>query len=332
MMMLTLKFSRLLLVLTVLLVLVVGGAVLVGQGIDEGWLVTYARREPAGHWTLREVDAGRGVSRAIFTDYRFPTEPTFSPDGAFIAWTVRDLNVLQVGTGVVTQYSACYDMAWAPDSRAFAYVCNGEMIVMTRDADDTFSVGSRLNSRRGDMSKPVWSPDGGQVAYQDYREGFLQLFIAERDGSFVQQVNRDVRYTERSPAWSPDSERLAFVSERDGNAEIYVIDRNGNNAQRLTINESNDVAPIWSPDGDNLLFLSDRRYLFGEFYIVDMRADMPDPLALDVIAIVASPPRWSPDGDRLVFISGEDGELYTVRTTGGGLRQLTNERASHRLP
>ena len=177
-MILTPIFSRLTLGLTLLIGALVVLILMIGQTMPEGWLVTYARREPAGHWVLREVDAGRGLSRAILTQYVFPTEPEFSPDGTFIAWTVRDLNLLHVATGEVTQLPSCYDLAWSPDSDAFAYVCNGEMIVMARDDNGGFAIDSRLNSRRGDMSQPVWSPERGQhpKAGDGFRLAEIELY------------------------------------------------------------------------------------------------------------------------------------------------------------
>ncbi|MFQ5795298.1 MAG: TolB family protein [Candidatus Bipolaricaulia bacterium] len=70
------------------------------------------------------------------------------------------------------------------------------------------------------------------------------------------------------PAWSPDGTRVAFVSNRDGNLEIYIVDMQSGAVNRLTNNESNEIAPTWSPDGTQIIFSSDRTDNW-ELYVMD---------------------------------------------------------------
>jgi len=68
---------------------------------------------------------------------------------------------------------------------------------------------------------PVWSPDGGRIAFLSYRDGPLELYVMEASGANPTRVTHDVGFT-GAFAWSPDGGRFAFASEQDGEPELYV--------------------------------------------------------------------------------------------------------------
>ena len=95
--------------------------------------------------------------------------------------------------------------------------------------------------------------------------------------------------------------------------------------------------PVWSPDGKRLVFL--------EFnWVGNIKSEPHNGRALCILNADGSglhrltpwtlkaggPPDWSPDGTRILFRGGSGsqadggGNLYTIRTDGSGLRQLTH--------
>src|SRR5262245_13880855 len=56
--------------------------------------------------------------------------------------------------------------------------------------------------------RPVWSPDGTQVAFQNNHTGKYQIWIMNVDGSNPRQLSRG-EADDRHPIWSPDGKSLA---------------------------------------------------------------------------------------------------------------------------
>jgi Tol biopolymer transport system component len=141
-------------------------------------------------------------------------EPSWSPDGAFVAFTtVRDGN------------AEIYRM------------------------DTTGHSTARLTNDPADDREPAWSPDGNSIAFVRNAD----IFTMRADSTGVRQVTRTSE-PEGSPAWSPDGRLLAFESVRAGNADVYVIGSDGSGERRLTTDPAADTRPSWSPDGSSIAF------------------------------------------------------------------------------
>ncbi|HEX6154036.1 MAG TPA: hypothetical protein VFZ19_10995, partial [Solirubrobacterales bacterium] len=121
---------------------------------------------------------------------------------------------------------------------------------------------------------------------------------------------------------------IAFV--RDG--DLYLIRPDGTGLRQLTAGPEIDERPLFSPDGRSLAFT--RRAGPGaprDIFLV--RLDGAPPSALTSAPEDESSPAFSPDGGRIAFargvplvVGGVAGDLYSVRTDGNGLRQLTRTR------
>ncbi len=119
----------------------------------------------------------------------------------------------------------------------------------------------RITSNHNLNIEPVWSPDGGRLAYVWYTAPPSDIFIMNlRDPR--QPVVRPAPQPDHAqnvlPAWSPDGRRIAFVSMRSGNADIWAVNTDGTGLTNLTNDPSQDVSPAWSPDGAKIAFISDR--------------------------------------------------------------------------
>jgi Tol biopolymer transport system component len=116
----------------------------------------------------------------------------------------------------------------------------------------------RLTDDPGDVSNPVFSPDGRWIAYFRIDAGQRDIWVvATRGGTpirFTDDPADDVL-----PAWSPDGTRLVFASQRDGNSRLWVAPiENGSpagRAQRVGDETVPAIAPVWSPDGAAIAFV-----------------------------------------------------------------------------
>ncbi|WP_445270219.1 amidohydrolase family protein [Streptomyces sp. DSM 41634] len=118
--------------------------------------------------------------------------------------------------------------------------------------------------------RPVFSPDGRQVAMSAYRGGAFHLWVMNADGSGLRRLT-DGPFDHRAPAWSPDGRTLACCSERGGDPvagspyRIWAVPVTGGRPRRLTglpgqegpgqDGEWEDFDPVWSPDGSRVLFV-----------------------------------------------------------------------------
>ena len=91
-------------------------------------------------------------------------------------------------------------------------------------------------------------PDQGRIAFSSYRDGNLEIYVMNTDGSDQTNLtNNDA--ADWDPSWSPDGSHIAFSSERDGNSEIYVMTADGSDQTRFTNNDRWEGTPSWSPIG-----------------------------------------------------------------------------------
>ena len=125
---------------------------------------------------------------------------------------------------------------------------------------------ANLTNSASDFSH-AWSPDGNRIAFASNRDGPVDLYVMNADGSGVVRVDTGVGMA-WDPTWSPDGTRLAFTCVVDpvssswwtasDNVDICAINTDGSGFARLTSEPGYDAEPDWSPDGGRILFVTDR--------------------------------------------------------------------------
>ena len=156
---------------------------------------------------------------------------------------------------------------------------------------------------------PVWSPDGGRIAFVSARDGSFEIYVMNRDGSDITQLTHDSRLHGQLN-WSPDGSRIAWIDDLklkvmnvDGSYEIMLANERPSTYAEFTWL----LMGSWSPDGRQIAFVSNQD---GRLYLAPV--DASGPIALTDSAApwaVDTPPAWSPDGTRIAFASGTIGCL-----------------------
>ncbi len=197
---------------------------------------------------------------------------------------------------------------------------------------------TQLTTRLADSLRPVWSPDGGKIAFESTRaldgsdnantNSTSNIWVMNADGSGAKALTQLTAPVADSsfPVWSPDGSKIAFASRRalDGSntananftANIWVMNADGSSAKaqtHLTAVGALSSSPVWSPDGSKIAF-SSMRALDGTdnantnttSNIWVMNADGSSAKALTLLTAIGSSSGilvWSPDGSKIAFQS-----------------------------
>jgi len=274
-------------------------------------------------------------------DLRVPTETALSPDGRFVAFTVK---------------------AVAPGKdgyRSALWIAPADGGAPARQ----LSVGSRSDSM------PRWSPDGRRVAFLSDRAAVLQAggggpragkaeapkeggtqvwLLPFADGGEARQLTdlpRDVEGLD----WSPDGTRLVVVSgagttrrdpepERDPGAppkpdtrlidtlkyefngrgfvhdrfsRLWLVEVESGRVELLTRGDHHDQGPRWSPDGRTVAFVSDRHRdadldWRSDIYLVSLDDRRLRQLSPGDGHQAWGAPAWSADGRWVIAIGTRD--------------------------
>ncbi|MGH7563341.1 MAG: TolB family protein [Gemmatimonadota bacterium] len=146
---------------------------------------------------------------------------------------------------------------------------------------------------------PGPGPLGERIVFSSDRDGDLEIYVMNADGSGVEQLTDDPG-GDFEPAWSPDGSRIVFASDRGQNPEftdLYVMNADGSGVTNLTNDpptlDAFDRAPAWSSAGARIAFASDRDG-FPNREIYAMNADGTGITRLTDDPAVDSDPAWSP--------------------------------------
>lgn len=186
-----------------------------------------------------------------------------SPNGQQIAFSAWDGGVANVGktdiytinvdgTGLKNLSKTPNDYEgdpdWFPSSRiAFDSSEGGGGIFTMNPAD-----GSGRYQVTPSGLHPVWSPDGGTIAFKSHRDGNWEVYIVKADdGSGLTNLSQnpanDGAPLEDFLSWSPEGDRIVYSSDHNGNWEIHVVHVGSRTVDRLTNHSARDYFPQWRP-------------------------------------------------------------------------------------
>jgi Tol biopolymer transport system component len=223
------------------------------------------------------------------------------------------------------------DVAWSPDGRRLAYARGDEpaehagsfqspgfettIWVSKADGTDARRVTFSDPDEPTVDASPVWSPDGGRLAFQ--RSSFDERFP---HGIYVTSLGkRSVRVV--APGfwslieWSPDG--TTVVAAREGRVRLIDLETGNVRAADALPAGANDVD--YSPDRLSAALARDTgvyvlRLADGRLRRVARARD---------VGTVS----WSPDGRTIAFTASgpEDRDVFVVNRDGAKLRRLTGE-------
>jgi len=210
---------------------------------------------------------------------------------------------------------------------------HGDRIVFVSD-DDLWVVGvaggiaSRLTTGKGQLSRPVFSPDGRWIAFQGLEEGVPEIYVIPGEGGEPRRITFLGAQT-YPVGWTPDGGEILFVSDTGQpfmmDQHLYAVPRTGGPHRALNVGPARAIA--LEPGGRGVLLARNggdparwKRYRGGTAGTLWLDADGRGAfrqILPDLKGNLASP-MWL-DG-RLYFLSDHEGigNLYSVRAAGRG--------------
>jgi TolB protein len=188
----------------------------------------------------------------------------------------------------------------------------------------------RLVTKGGYNAESTITRDGKHIVFTSTRNGDLDIFSMDADGSNVKQLTHELGY-DGGPWWSYDGKKIVYRAEhpqtpeqikdykalyargliRPGNLEIWVMNADGSGKHQVTHNGAANFAPYWLPDSKRIIFSSNvtntKDPAGFDLYIVD-----EDGSGLERITYYPgfdAFPMFSSDGKRLVWASNRNGTV-----------------------
>lgn len=216
-------------------------------------------------------------------------QPQFSPDGKRLIWTShRGVMVADRASGFGQSEpllaGAASTLRFSPDGTRLAFERFGHVQVLDLGSQQLFAVARPADAQD---AGPVWSPDGGRIAFRRtvgpqpprLGEGYAGEFVSKQPweiwtadaatgearrawaaqpgiGSAYYALDQDPTGTGAAGEqllWSANG-AIVFVWERDGWRHLYAVPSTGGDAVLLTPGEGEVETAALSLDGQQVLF------------------------------------------------------------------------------
>lgn len=169
-------------------------------------------------------------------------------------------------------------------------------------------------------SAPSIAPDGARFAFQSWRSGTQELWVASRDGNNLRQLTSDGLGLTGSPSFSPDGQQVAFDGRILGHSHIFVVPAAGGASRQLTSGNSNDILPRWSADGQSLYFASNRSGSWQSWKLT-LRSGQLQQITTHggYVAMESPDQRW------IYYTRGDQSGLWRMPAGGGPETQILTQ-------
>ncbi len=194
-------------------------------------------------WDLYLLDLTSGDTTRLTNTARYEGAPTWSPDGAFLAYEAYGNENLEIVVGPVddpvstevqltNSPSADHSPAWAPDGRHIAFISNGEVILANLDRTDESRFRNLSNTELASESHPVWSPAGRYLAWASSSQSI------GRSGIYIWDSTRDLPAVWLGdgdyPAWNASGDKILTTLPAPNDIYLTTYSPDGKLLQPLT--------------------------------------------------------------------------------------------------
>lgn len=285
-------------------------------------------------WTMN-TDGGN-AEQVTDESFRLLNNPTWSPDGRFIAARKHFTTSRSLGTGEIWLY----------------HTSGGAGVKLVKKPNE---------SHQKELGEPMFSADGNSIYYSaNTTPGAQFIYAQDSNGTLFEILKYDLETGETStavsgaggsvrPTPSPDGKTMAFVRRERAKSKLYLKDMASGKEWKIYDNLDQDMQETWAvhgvypnmdwmPDGSGLVF-----WAGGKIHRYEMATGTTTeiPFRINDSRTVIAPPRptievspdtvnakmikftqVSPDGKTVVYEAF--GKLYVKSLPNGTPVRLTN--------
>jgi Tol biopolymer transport system component/DNA-binding winged helix-turn-helix (wHTH) protein len=148
-----------------------------------------------------------------------------------------------------------HEPTWSPDGRYIAYSSDrgGKFDIWVQQVSGGNPI--QITKGPGHHWQPDWSPDGKYIAYRS-EDGEGALYIAPALGGAG--LERKISSFGYFPRWSPDGSQILFLTKGFGSglsSDVYVVRPDEGSPRRVQAELTQElwaVSAAWHPDGKNI--------------------------------------------------------------------------------
>ncbi|MFH0989158.1 MAG: PDZ domain-containing protein [bacterium] len=299
------------------------------------------------------VERTGGVARRLTTSEGAETEPRFSPDGKWIAFTGQydgntDVYLLSASGGdpkrLTFHPSADVVRGWTPDGKSVVF-SSGRIsapVGFPRLWSIPVEGGFPQPLPMENAHKITFSQDGKRIAYLPFAEAFnvwrhyrggrtSRVWILDLKTLELEKIPRD-NSNDTDPTWIDTI--VYFLSDRNSTMNLFSYDTKTNQIGQLTQHKDFDIRSA-SGCADAIVYeqagwihLFDPKTKSSKRVSITVNADLPwaRPHFVKVASMIRNF-ELSPTGSRAVFEAR--GDIFTVPAEKGDVRNLTNSTGVH---
>jgi len=217
----------------------------------DGTRIAYQIQDETGNTAIVETNLVTGRRRTVATSSGLIQTPTYTPDGriAYARTAAARVQIFIDGDGQVTHVRGdALNPSFSPDGRWIAYAADPtnepQVYVQQVSGGPARRISIYTRNEHTNAVTPDWSPNGDRIAYTAFAGGVFQIFTVNPDGTDRRMLT--TRGRNESPSWAPDGRHLVFASEDRNGFAIWIIDTVSGRARTLTAGRI-DMLPDWSP-------------------------------------------------------------------------------------
>ncbi|MCY3783557.1 MAG: PQQ-binding-like beta-propeller repeat protein [Chloroflexi bacterium] len=257
------------------------------------------------HWAFHAVEMSRDGASLVYSTFEHLDRARRGDLPGAFAYEIGSLQLDGSGRRQLTTNQDYDDYpAWSPDGSQVAFVQwdydsgYGVAVVDVASGQETVVASGPLLPREAIRRQtPVWSPDGGHIAFVGYDRTEVRgpaIYAVGSDGSNL----RLLTVANSRPAWTPDGKRLAFAKPDGDELALFTIAADGSDLQRVTkIELSSGRASYGNVNVERDEPGSSGYATSGGGISTDYEAMDPKDIWVDTLT-------WSPDGSMIMYGCG----------------------------